>query len=188
VAVDRARAIDFLAKDGLMAGKPLNRLELRRQNDAAEPLDPMEDEADDLVDDSDDDDGQERKPKKKPKAAAKPKAKAVKAPKAAARMRIVWSVMNDAFKTVGTFEFSQKEAAEARAAELTAKGKGTHFLQKTKEPMPDNAPGLGAAIPRPEVAPPVAAVVKEAEPLEDDEEMDDEDEESDAESEPEEEE
>src|SRR5919107_1099889 len=154
---------ESLAKDGLMAGKPLNRLELRRQNDAAEPLDPMEDEADDLVDDSDDDDGQERKPKKKPKAAAKPKAKAVKAPKAAARMRIVWSVMNDAFKTVGTFEFSQKEAAEARAAELTAKGKGTHFIQKTKEPMPDNAPGLGAAIPRPVIAPePVAAKVAEA--------------------------
>jgi len=166
-----------------MAGKPLNRLELRRQNDAAEPLDPMEDEADDLVDDSDDEDGQERKPKRKAKAAAKPKAKAVKAPKAAARMRIVWSVINDAFKTVGTFEYSQKEAAEARAAELTAKGKGTHFIQKTKEPMPDNAPGLGAAIPRPEVAPPAAVVVKEAEPLEDDDDLDDEDEESDVEPE-----
>ena len=167
-----------------MAGKPLNRLELRRQNDAAEPLDPMEDEADDLVDDSDDDDGQERKPKKKAKAAAKPKAKAVKAPKAAARMRIVWSVMNDAFKTVGTFEFSQKEAAEARAAELTAKGKGTYFVQKVKEPMPDNAPGLGAAIPRAEVAPPVVAVAKESEPLEDDDDLDDDEEESDAETEP----
>src|SRR5215210_4051431 len=158
----------FLAKDGLMAGKPLNRLELRRQNDAAEPLDPMEDEADDLVDDSDDDDGQERKPKKKAKAAAKPKAKSVKAAKPAARMRIVWSVINDAFKTVGTFEFSQKEAAEARAAELTAKGKGTHFIQKVKEPMPDNAPGLGAALPRP--APPAAPLVAKVEPAEVEEE------------------
>lgn len=171
-----------------MAGKPLNRLELRRQNDAAEPLDPMEDEADDLVDDSDDDDGQERKPKKKPKAAAKPKAKAVKTAKPAARMRIVWSVMNDAFKTVGTFEYSQKEAAQARADELTAKGKGTHFLQKTKEPMLDNAPGLGAAIPRPPVAPPAAAVAKEVEPVEEDEELDEDDDESDAETEPDEEE
>jgi hypothetical protein len=171
-----------------MAGKPLNRLELRRQNDAAEPLDPMEDEADDLVDDADDDDGQERKPKKKPKAAAKPKAKAVKAAKPAARMRIVWTVLNDAFKPVGTFEFSQKEAAEARAAELTAKGKGTHFIQKTKEPMPDNAPGLGAVIPRAEVAPPVAAAVKEVEPPDEDEELEDEDEENDADSDVEEEE
>ncbi len=166
-----------------MAGKPLNRLELRRQNDAAEPLDPMEDEADDLADDADDDDAQERKPKKKPKAAAKPKVKTVKAPKAAARMRIVWTVLNDAFKTVGTFEFSQKAAAQARADELTAKGKGTHFLQKTKEPMPDNAPGLGAAIPRAEVVPPVVAVAKEAEPADEDEDTDDEDEDGDVEAE-----
>ena len=53
------------AKDGCMAGKPLNRLELRRQSDAAEPLDPMEDEAEELVDDADEDDSvAEKKPKK----------------------------------------------------------------------------------------------------------------------------
>ena len=159
-----------------MAGKPLNRLELRRQNDAAEPLDPMEDESDDLAEDADDDEGAEKKPKKRPKAASKAKPKAVKVPKPAARMRIVWVVTNDAFKAVGTFEYSQKEAAEARAAELTAKGKGTHFLQKVKEPMPDNAPGLGAAIPRPiiEAVAPIAVV--EPAPLEEDEESDDEEE------------
>ena len=38
-----------------MAGKPLNRLELRRQSDAAEPLDPMEDESEEIVEDLDDD-------------------------------------------------------------------------------------------------------------------------------------
>ena len=54
-----------------MAGKPLNRLELRRQNDAAEPLDPMEVEADELDDAADDEDGQERRPKKKKPAAKK---------------------------------------------------------------------------------------------------------------------
>ena len=159
-----------------MAGKPLNRLELRRQNDAAEPLDPMEDESDDLADDADDDDGAEKKPKKRPKAAAKAKTKTVKAAKPAARMRIVWVVTNDAFKAVGTFEYSQKEAAEARAAELTAKGKGTHFLQKVKEPMPDNAPGLGAAIPRPVIEPVVAVAAVEPAVLEEDEEIDDEEE------------
>ena len=156
-----------------MAGKPQNRRELRRQYDAAEPLDPMEEDAVDAVEA--DDEEEEKKPKKK-KAPAKPKAKAVKAVKPSARMRIVWTVLNDAFKPVGTFDFNQKEAAEARAAELTAKGKGTHFVQKTKEPMPDNAPGLGAAIPRPvPVAEPVAAKVVEA-PVEDDEEIEDEDE------------
>src|SRR3954447_4912336 len=140
-----------------MAGEPQKRREVRPPYDAAEPLDPMEEDAVDAVDA--DDEEEEKKPKKK-KAPAKPKAKAVKAVKPSARMRIVWTVVNDAFKPVGTFEFNQKEAAEARAAELTAKGKGTHFVQKTKEPMPDNAPGLGAAIPRPvAVAEPVAAKV-----------------------------
>ncbi|MBV8270011.1 MAG: hypothetical protein JO252_27120, partial [Planctomycetaceae bacterium] len=97
-----------------MAGKPLNRLELRRQNEAAEPLDPMEDESEDLVEDIEDEEGEVRRVKKK-KAPAK-KAKAAKPAKPAARLRIVWVVMNDAFKPVGTFEYSQKEAAEARAA------------------------------------------------------------------------
>jgi hypothetical protein len=157
-----------------MAGKPLNRLELRRQSDAAEPLDPMEDESEDLTDDLDDDES-ERKVRKKPKAAAKSKAKSAKPAKPAARMRIVWTVMNDAFKPVGTFEYAQKEAAEARAAELSAKGKGTHFVMKTKEPMPENAPGLGAAIPRSEVVPPPSAI-KESDPgIEDDDETEDED-------------
>lgn len=153
-----------------MAGKPQNRRELRRQYDAAEPMDPMEEDAVEVVEAEDDE--EERKPKKR-KAPAKPKAKAVKAVKPSARMRIVWTVMNDAFKPVGTFEFNQKEAAEARAAELTAKGKGNHFVQKTKEPMPDNAPGVGASIPRPlPVAEPVAAKVADS-AIEDDEEMDD---------------
>jgi len=159
-----------------MAGKPLNRLELRRQHDAAEPLDPMEDESDDLTDDLDDDDAQERKVKRKPKAAAKSKAKSTKAAKPAARMRIIWVVTNDAFKPVGTFEYSQKEAAEARAAELTAKGKGTHFVQKVKEPMPDNAPGLGAAIPRPTTPAPVATKVVDS-VIEDEDELEEEEEE-----------
>ncbi|MEO6809484.1 MAG: hypothetical protein ABI353_10285 [Isosphaeraceae bacterium] len=164
-----------------MAGKPRNRLELRRQHEAAEPLDPMEDEPDDLADDNDDADEGERKPKRKPKAAAKSKAKTVKVPKPAARVRIVWTVVNDAFKPVGTFEYSQKEAAYARAAELTAKGKGTHFVQKVKEPMPDDAPGLGAAIPRPVPAPvPVAAVIAPTATSNEDDEDNDNDNDDDA--------
>jgi hypothetical protein len=160
-----------------MAGKPLNRLDLRRQREAAEPLDPMEDETNEVVEDGEEDEAAERKPKKKAKAPAKPKAKSARSSKPASRMRIVWVVLNDAFKPVGTFEFNQKEAANARAAELTAKGKGTHFVQRTKEPMPEDAPGLGAVIPR-AVAPAtkasrkqaVAAAVEEEEEIEEDEE------------------
>ena len=157
-----------------MAGKPLNRMELRRQSDAAEPPDPMEDESEELVEDADDD-GEEKKPKKKAKAPAKSKAKVPKAAKAAARMRIVWTVMNDAFKPIASFEYANKEGADVKASEMTAKGKGTHFVMKSKEPMPDNAPGLGAAIPRHEVVPAVVAM-KEAAPaaVEDEEETDDE--------------
>jgi hypothetical protein len=169
-----------------MAGKPKNRLELRRQYEAAEPLDPMEDEADDAAEESEDEEP-ERKPKKKPKAATK---KPPKAPKPAARMRVVWTVVNDAFKPVGTFEYAQKDAAYAKAAELTAKGKGTHFVQRIKEAMPDNAPGLGAALSKGPAepaaekekaakAPKAAKPAKPAKPakrVEDDEPPDDEDE------------
>ena len=81
-----------------MAGKPLNRLELRRQNDAAEPLDPMEDEADESRRRRGRRRGAGTESQKEAKAPAKSKAKAAKPVKPAARMRIVWVVMNDAFK------------------------------------------------------------------------------------------
>lgn len=169
-----------------MAGKPRDRRELRRQYDAAEPLDPMEqDDAEDVVEDVDDDDSGEKKPKKKAKAPAKAKTKTPKAAKPAARMRIVWVVMNDAFKPVATFEYSQREAAEAKAREMTERGKGTHFVHKIKEAMPDDAPGLGAVIPRP-TAPTKAAAVKEAVAIEDEEDAEveaDDEEEAEAEEE-----
>ena len=150
-----------------MAGKPRDRRELRRQYDAAEPLDPMEqDDTEDVVEDAEDEDAGDKKPKKKPKAPAKPKTKTPKAAKPTARMRIVWVVMNDAFKPIATFEYAQREAAEAKAKEMTEKGKGTHFVHKIKEPMPDDAPGLGAAIPR---TPPPAKAAKEAVAVEEEE-------------------
>ena len=166
-----------------MAGKTRNRMELRRQHDAVEPVDPMEDEAEDLVEDAEEVEVAEKKPKKKPKAKApsKAKPKTPKAPKASARMRIVWAVVSDTFKTVGTFEYTKKDEAEARAAELTAKGKGTHFVQRVKEPMPEDAPGLGASIPRPAAVPAAAkrAVVAAtvAAPVEEDEDFEEEEEE-----------
>jgi hypothetical protein len=140
----------------------------------------MEDETDEVVEELDEEDVVEKKPKKKPKAAPKSKAKSSRSAKPAARMRIVWVVLNDAFKPVGTFDYSQKEAAEARAAELTAKGKGTHFVQRTKEAMPEDAPGIGASLPRVATPPTkasrskaaavVEAPVDEEEEIEEDEE------------------
>ena len=138
-----------------MAGKPRNRLELRRQHEAAEDLDPIEAETD-IADDGDEE--VERKPKPKKKAPAKSKAKSTKAVKPSARMRIVWHVVNDAFKTIATFDYTQKAEAEAKAAEMNAKGKGTFFVQKAKEPMAEDAPGLGATITRAAPAAPKPAV------------------------------
>jgi len=161
-----------------MAGRPLNRLELRRQREAAEPADPMEDETEEAVEEVEEEEVVEKRPKKK-KAPAKPKAKSSRSSsKPTARMRIVWVVLNDAFKPVATFEYTQKAAAEARAAELTAKGKGTHFVQRTKEPMAEDAPGIGAAIPRTVATPTkaerkaAAAAVEEEEDVEEEEEPD----------------
>lgn len=169
-----------------MAGKPLNRLELRRQSEAAEPLDPMEDETDEVVEEEEEDEAP-AKPKKKAKAPAKSKAKSSRAPKPAARMRIVWVVLNDAYKPVATFEYTQKQAAETKAAELTAKGRGTHFVQRTKEPMPEDAPGIGAMIPRTEPARPPKPSVKEVvAAIEDDDELEEEEEDVEVDDEPEE--
>jgi hypothetical protein len=163
-----------------MAGKPLNRLDLRRQREAAEPLDPMEDEPDESTDVIDEEDSTEKRPKRKPKAKspAKSKAKSSRSPKLAARMRIVWVVLNDAFKPVGTFDYTQKAAAEAKAKELSDKGKGTHFVQRTKEAMPEDAPGIGLSLPR-AVTPSAKASrtkpVQAAVTVDDDEESEEED-------------
>ncbi len=164
-----------------MARKLPNRLDLRRQREAAEPIDPMEDEPEEAAEEVEEEEVVEKKPKKKPKAPAKSRARTARSSKPAARMRIVWVVLNDAFKPVGTpFDFTQKEAAEARAAELTAKGKGTHFVQRTKEAMAEDAPGLGASIPRVITPAPKAskkaAVAAVAAPVEDEEDIEEEDE------------
>ena len=56
-------------------------------------------------------------------------------PEPAARMRVVWAVCDIGGRTVQTFDYSDKTLAEARAAELKAKGKGPHFVRSIKEPM-----------------------------------------------------
>ena len=88
-------------------------------------------------------------------------------------MRIVWIVVNDAFKQIATFEYTQKDAAEAREG-IDRTRQGRSLRPESKEPMPDDAPGLGAAIPRPVVEVKVAAA-KESVALEDEEEIEDDD-------------
>jgi hypothetical protein len=105
-----------------MGRRPLNRLELRAEAEAAEAL------------------GINTPPARKPKS--EPSERRPR-PAPAARMRVVWAVCDLGGRTVATFEYPRKEDAEACAAALKAKGKGNHFVRSVKEPM-DSGPPRGA--------------------------------------------
>jgi hypothetical protein len=140
-----------------MAGRILNRRELRRQSDAAESARPegAEDEAEAVGEDEEEaeegeeaaegseEEGDEEAPAKKAKAKAKAKPKAVRKPrkpKAALRLRARWGVFDSSMKQVAVFDYKDRAAAEAKVAELQATRKtGTFFLQMVKEPMPEGA-------------------------------------------------
>jgi hypothetical protein len=149
-----------------MAGRILNRRELRKQADEAEfreserdPEATDEEEPDDTEDaDGDEDeesgaeteeadDEQPRRAKKPVKAKAPAtKARKPRKPKAAPRMRARWGVFDASMKQVAIFDYNQRAAADQKVAELAAKKNGTFFLQIVKEPMPEPA-SEGAAGP-----------------------------------------
>jgi hypothetical protein len=105
-----------------MGRRPLNRLELRAEAEAAEAL------------------GINTPPVRKPRS--EPTERRPK-PAPAARMRVVWAVCDLGGRTVATFEYPRKADAEAFAAALKTKGKGNHFVRSIKEPM-DVGPPRGA--------------------------------------------
>ncbi len=96
-----------------MARRVINRRELRAEAEAAEARGIVFTPA-------------AKKPD--PEKAAKPKPGAV-------RMRMVWAVCDAGGKTVVTFPYPEKAAAEELAAELKKRGKGLHFLRAIKEPI-----------------------------------------------------
>ena len=96
-----------------MARRTLNLRELRAAAEAAEAL------------------GLNTPTERKPKAEPRERPR----PEPAARMRVVWAVCDVGGRTVQTFDYSDKAAAEARAAELKSKGKGMHFVRSVKEMM-----------------------------------------------------
>jgi hypothetical protein len=142
-----------------MAGRILNRRELRKQADEAEaresqPAPEDDEEVDDAGDGGGDDDegpgadaeeGADDEGPRPAKKAAKAKAPATKArkprkPKAPSRVRARWGVFDASMKQVAIFDYNQRTAAEEKVAELAARKKGTFFLQLVKEPMPEAAP------------------------------------------------
>jgi hypothetical protein len=148
-----------------MAGRILNRRELRKQADEAEARASQPDsetaDEDDEVEDAGDAGGDEDeeagadtgdeaddeapRPAKKPaKAKAPAKARKPRKPKVAPRMRARWGVFDASMKQVAIFDYNQRAAADGKVAELAAKKNGTFFLQIVKEPMPEEAPGATA--------------------------------------------
>lgn len=107
-----------------MAGRTLNRHELRRQAEqaAAEAV-------------------PAKAPSGKPgKAAATPKARKPRAKKAPPRMRARWGVYDGAMKQVALFDYNQRVEAEEKLADLVDRKKGLYFMQIVKETMPEPAP------------------------------------------------
>ena len=56
-------------------------------------------------------------------------------PEAKTRMRVVWAVCDVGGRTVQSFDYTDKEQAEALAVALKKKGNGPHFVRAVKEPM-----------------------------------------------------
>jgi hypothetical protein len=102
-----------------MARKVVNRKELRAEAEAAEALGAAEGE------------GGKKKAKAEKKAPAKRKSRSKTAEPE--RRKLFWGVFNQSAKRIALFDFSQRKAAEAKAAELTAGGKNQHFVMKVKE-------------------------------------------------------
>src|SRR3954454_17321224 len=125
-----------------MAGRILNRRELRKQADAAEqPAAAALDTTLEVV-----------PPKKKArtKAPAAPKVKKPRAKKAPPRMRARWGVFDGGMKQIAVFDYNQRAAAEAKVADLHSRSRGVPFFQIGKEEMPEAEPP---------VAPPVEQAV-----------------------------
>jgi hypothetical protein len=130
-----------------MAGRILNRRELRKQADEAEAQQERSpaDEDDELDEprEADDEkppgDSPDEADGAKPALAKKPaRARKTRKPKAPPRMRARWGVFDSSMKQVAIYDYNQRAAADEKVAQLAAARKtGTFFLQIVKEVMPD---------------------------------------------------
>jgi hypothetical protein len=113
-----------------MAGRVLNRRELREQADQAERQAGGPEAAT----------PGKTPPKggkaKKPASSSARKTRSAKAP-----LRLVarWGVFDGGMKRVAIFPYNQRAAAEEKLADLLGKRKGTYYLQIVKEAMPEPA-------------------------------------------------
>ncbi len=113
-----------------MARKVVNRKELRAQNDAAEAREKTKKAPKEKA-------SKEKTPKAKKEKVAKDPTKAKKPSRKKtakeARMKAYWGVYNQGMKRLAMFEYSDKKAAEKKAADLMASSRTNHFIQLVKE-------------------------------------------------------
>jgi hypothetical protein len=121
-----------IRKQVVMAGRTLNRHELRKQADAAEQLEPVASDAAVTT--------AAHGSKAKKKDPATPKVRKARAKKLPPRMCARWGVFDATMKQVAVFDYNQKVAADEKLALLVAAKKGAHFLQIVKEPMVEPPP------------------------------------------------
>ena len=98
----------------IMARRTVNLRELRAQAEAAERL------------------GLNTPPERKRRSEpteSRPK------PEAKSRMKVVWAVCDVGGRTIQTFDYADKAAAEALAAERKARTRDNHFVRAEKVPM-----------------------------------------------------
>jgi hypothetical protein len=111
-----------------MAGRILNRRELRKQTDQAEQT--AAGVADSVAT------ATPPKVASRRKAGAAHKVTKPRKPKVPPRMRAVWCVYDGGMKEIALFDYNQRAAAEEKLAALQAKQKGPYFLQIVKQLMP----------------------------------------------------
>jgi len=121
-----------------MAGRILNRRELREQADQAEQSGAEASESATAV--------LAPKKKAKAKAAAGPKVKKPRKLKAPPRLRARWGIFDGSMKQVAVFDYCARTAADAKLADLLANKKGIHFMQIVKDAMPEPEPAEVAAV------------------------------------------
>ena len=117
-----------------MAGRILNRRELRKQADQAAEAEAVVPNPGSAVAPA------ERAVKRK--AGATPRAIKPRKVKAPPRMRACWGVFDGGMKEVAVFDYNQRAAAEEKLAALRGRQKGVYFLQIVNQPMPELAPSV----------------------------------------------
>jgi hypothetical protein len=100
-----------------MAGRILNRRDLRRQAELAEQRGPVTPETTPAA--------SRGTTKRKPRAKKGP-------PRVCAR----WGIFDGSMKLLASFDYNQRAEAERKLAEFNEKKSGTFFLQIVKEAMP----------------------------------------------------